>query len=282
MKIGMVFEGGASRTLFSCGVMDAFLDENIMPDYYVGVSAGIAYGVSYLSKQRGRNLTLAKHYMSKKKYQGLRHLFNKDEKSYYNVEYVFRDVPKHLLPYDYDALAAFPGEVEAGVTNIHTGKAEYLPVPKDESNVDTLVASCALPVFFKPVKVGKHYYLDGGVSDSIPYLHAMEKGCDRVVVVLTRQRDYVKKQEPATRFSTSLYKKYPNIVKDIKERPERYNESLQKLRELEEQGKVFVIAPEDTMGVGRTETNPEKLEALYQQGYRIAMEQMKALREYLS
>ncbi|MGN0343207.1 MAG: patatin family protein [Roseburia sp.] len=280
MKIGMVFEGGASRTIFSCGVADAFLEEDIMPDYFVGVSAGIAYGVSYLSKQKGRNLTLAKRFMNNKKYQGYQHLFNKEQKSYYNVEYVFHDVPKHLLPFDYEAFAAFPGEVEACVTNIHTGKAEYLPVARDESSADTLVASCALPVFFKPVKVGNHYYLDGGLSDSIPYLHAFEKGCDRVVVVLTRQRDYVKKTDIATHISTSLYKKYPNVVKDLKERPEKYNQSLLKLRELEEQGKVFVIAPETTMGVGRTETDPEKLEALYQEGYRIAKEQMEDLKQY--
>lgn len=281
MKLGMVFEGGASRTIFSCGVADAFLEESIMPDYFIGVSAGIAYGVSYLSKQKGRNLTLAKNYMTNKKYQGLNHLLNKDEKSYYNVEYVFRDVPKHLLPFDYETFAEFPGEIEACVTNLHTGKAEYLPVAKDDSNVDTLVASCALPVFFKPVKVGKHYYLDGGLSDSIPYLHAIEKGCDRVVAVLTRQRDYVKKTDIATHISTSLYRKYPNIVKDLNERPEKYNESLEKLRELEEQGKVFVIAPETTMGVGRTETDPDKLEALYQEGYRIAKEQMDVLKKYL-
>lgn len=281
MKLGMVFEGGGSRTIFSCGVADAFLEESIMPDYFIGVSAGIAYGVSYLSQQKGRNLTLAKRFMSNKKYQGVRHLLNKEQKSYYNVEYVFHDVPKHLLPFDYGTFAAFPGEVEACVTNIHTGKAEYLPVTRDESNENTLLASCALPVFFKPVKVGKHYYLDGGLSDSIPYLHALEKGCDRVVVVLTRQRDYVKKTEIATHISTSLYKKYPNVVKDLKERPEKYNQSLQHLRELEEQGKVFVIAPETTMGVGRTETDPDRLEALYQEGYRIAKERMDALKKYL-
>lgn len=126
MKLGMVFEGGASRTIFSCGVADAFLEENIMPDYFIGVSAGIAFGLSYLSKQHGRNLELARKYMSDGNYQGFKFLFDKNRKTFYNLDYVFDEVPNKLLPFDYDAFAAFPGQVEAAVTNIHSGKAEYL------------------------------------------------------------------------------------------------------------------------------------------------------------
>ena len=122
MKLGMVFEGGANRTVFSCGVMDKFLEENIMPDYYIGVSAGMAYGLSYLSGQKGRNLELMEKYMADKRYMGMRHLLNRKEHAYYNTKFVFEEVPNELLPLDYDALARFPGEIEAAVTNIHTGK----------------------------------------------------------------------------------------------------------------------------------------------------------------
>ena len=142
MKLGMVFEGGASRTIFSCGVADAFLEENIMPDYFIGVSAGIAFGLSYLSKQHGRNLELARKYMSDGNYQGFKFLFDKNRKTFYNLDYVFDEVPNKLLPFDYDAFAAFPGQVEAAVTNIHTGKAEYVEVPRGRDMRDTLVASC--------------------------------------------------------------------------------------------------------------------------------------------
>ncbi len=130
MKLGMVFEGGANRTVFSCGVMDKFLEENIMPDYYIGVSAGMAYGLSYLSGQKGRNLELMEKYMADKRYMGMRHLLNRKEHAYYNTKFVFEEVPNELLPLDYDALARFPGEIEAAVTNIHTGKAEYMEVPR--------------------------------------------------------------------------------------------------------------------------------------------------------
>lgn len=279
MKLGIIMEGGASRTIFSCGVTDAFLEENIMPDYFIGVSAGIAYGVSYLSKQKGRNLTIAKKYMRDKRYMGVRHLLK--DKSFYNIPFVFGEVPNKLEAFDYETFAAFPGKVEACVTNIHTGKAEYLEVPRNDEQFEVLVASCALPILFQPVKVGKRYYLDGGLSDSIPYQHAIQEGCDKNIVILTRERGYVKKEERGGRISRKLYKKYPNIVQDLKKRPEEYNACVKELMELEQKGEIFVIAPETTHGVGRTESNPEKLTRLYEEGYQQAKKQMEDLKKYL-
>lgn len=281
MKLGMVFEGGANRTIFSCGVMDAFLEEELMPDYFIGVSAGIAYGVSYLSGQKGRNLELMETYMADKRYMGMRHLFNRKEKAYYNIKFVFDQVPNELLPFDYDAFAHYEGKVEAAVTNLHTGKAEYLKVPRGKDMKDTLVASCSLPILFQPVKVGKHYYLDGGIADSVPYEHAFEEGCDKLIVVLTRERDYVKKEEKAIKLADRLYKKYPKMVEALNLRAKRYNECMKQLAKLEQEGKVFVIAPKDTYGVGRTETDTRKLRRLYDEGYEIAKAQMESLKDYL-
>lgn len=281
MKLGMVCEGGANRTIFSCGVQDLFLEEDLMPDYFIGVSAGIAYGVSYLAGQRERNLRVMEDYMADKRYMGMRHLLDRSERAFYNTKFVFDEVPNKLVPFDYQAFEHYPGTVEAAVTNIHTGKAEYLEVPRGKDMRDTLVASCSLPVLFQPVKIGRHYYLDGGIADSIPYEHAFEMGCDKLIVVLTRERDYVKTREKAISVTNRLYKKYPKIVEALNLRAERYNESMKRLKELEDEGKVFVIAPETTFGVGRTETDTVKLRRLYDEGYRIAKEQMEALREYL-
>lgn len=281
MKLGITCEGGANRTVFSCGVLDAFLEEDLMPDYFIGVSAGIAYGVSYLSKQKGRNLQLMERFMADKRYMGMRHLVNRKTRAYYNIPFVFEEIPNKLLPYDYDTIAAFPGEIEAAVTNIYTGKVEYVEVPRDQSMEDILVASCSLPILFQPVKIGKHYYLDGGLADSVPFEHAMEKGCDKNIVVLTRARGYVKSTDRATKVTEKLYKKYPKIVEALDTRADRYNECMKKLYELEKEGKVFIIAPDDTYGVGRTETDTEKLRKLYQEGYDIAKRQMDDLKKYL-
>ncbi len=279
MKLGITMEGGASRTVFSCGVSDAFLEEGIMPDYFIGVSAGIAYGVSYLAGQKGRNLEIAKKYMSDKRYMGARHLLK--GRNFYNIPFAFGEVPNKLVPFDIDAFEAFPGKVVAGVTNLHTGEPEYIEVPRRDDKYEVLVASCALPILFQPVKIGNHYYLDGGLSDSVPYKQAIKEGCDKNIVILTRERGYVKKPERAGEISRKLYRKYPNIVEDLKNRPERYNACIEELMEKEKAGEVFVIAPEDTFGVGRTESHPEKLVQLYEEGYRQARKQMPELKKYL-
>lgn len=281
MKLGITMEGGASRTIFSCGVTDAFLEENIMPDYFIGVSAGIAYGVSYLSRQKGRNLEIAQKYMADKRYMGPRHLLNRKNRSYYNIPFVFDEIPNKLIPFDYDAFEQFPGKAVATVTNIHTGKPEYLEVPRRDDKFEVLVGSCALPILFQPVKIGKHYYLDGGLSDSIPYKQAIKEGCDKNIVILTRERGYVKKPERAGDISRKLYKRYPKIAEDLKNRPEAYNQCLEELFAAEKRGEVFVIAPKTTMGVSRTESNGEKLTALYEEGYRQAQKQMADLKRYL-
>ena len=283
MKLGMVFEGGANRTVFSCGVMDKFLEENIMPDYYIGVSAGMAYGLSYLSGQKGRNLELMEKYMADKRYMGMRHLLNRKEHAYYNTKFVFEEVPNELLPLDYDALARFPGEIEAAVTNIHTGKAEYMIETQDFDRLLRICrASSSMPLLCPMVNIDDVPYLDGGLADSVPYEHAMEMGCEKLVVVLTRERGYVKTQEKAAGVMNRLYQRYPKIVEDMRLRAERYNVSMEKLMQLEKEEKVFVIAPESTYGVGRTETDTIKLRRLYDEGYRIATEQTDALRAYLN
>ncbi len=212
---------------------------------------------------------------------GIKYLFNRKMKSFYNIPFVFDEVPNKLLPFDYEAFAAYKGEAEAVVTNIKTGKAEYFPVPRDNKDFSVIMASCSLPILFQPVKIGKKYYLDGGVSDSIPFQRAFEKGCDKVIVVLTRTRDYVKKAEKAGKAASTLYHRYPKLVESLKNRPEAYNQCIKELRRAEKAGKVFVLAPEDMMGVGRTEASAEKLRKLYQQGYYQTKESMHALRLYL-
>lgn len=280
-KLGIVMEGGASRTIFSCGVTDVFMDEGIYPDYLIGVSAGIAYGVSYASGQRGRNAEFTEKYMGDKRYMGLRHLLNPRKRCYYNLEFAFDEIPNKLVPYDYDALANYPGQVVAVVTNIATGEAEYFELPKYERHWETAIASCSLPVLFPPVKLGGSYYLDGGIADPIPYKQAFAEGCEKVIVILTRERDYRKSSERGTGIVKCVYRNYPHIVQRMNDRAKDYNRICAELLEEEKRGNLFVIAPRDTFGVGRTEGDWSKLDPLYREGLEIGREQMGALRAYL-
>ncbi len=281
MKLGVVMEGGASRTIFSCGVTDVFMDEGIYPDYFIGVSAGLAYGVSYVSRQRGRNEKFTRLYMHDKRYMGMRHWLNPEKHCYYNLEFAFGEIPNKLVPYDYKALAGFPGPVLSVVTNIETGQAEYLQVPPYEYHWQTTIASCALPVLFPAIGINGRHYLDGGLSDPVPYKKALADGCEKVIVILTRERDYQKGREKGTAIVNMQYRNYPKVVECMAHRSAAYNQTTRELLEDERDGKVFVITPRDTFGVGRTEGRWEKLAPLYQEGINVAHQRMKELKEYI-
>lgn len=282
MKTGLVLEGGASRTLFSCGVIDALLKEKIHFDYIIGVSAGIAYGVGYASGQIGRNLTVSQKYMHDKRYMGLPHLINPKNRGYYNLDFVFREIPEKLVPFDFDAFSAYNGKIVAVLTELETGKAEYIEVPRNDHNFQILRASCALPVLFKPEQINGKLYMDGGISNSIPFNRAITEGCDKIITVLTRERGYIKKAEPTSWLSSFMFRKHPAFVEAMKSRPENYNRSRQELFRLEKEGKIYVIEPQNPIEMHRTESSPEKLTALYNVGLQTAENQMNKILGYLN
>lgn len=282
MKTGLVLEGGAFRTIFSSGACDGLLAADIMPDYCVGVSAGIAYGVSYISKQSGRNLEILTRYANDKRYMGVKNVLRPgNHRCYFGLQFTYDTIPNELIPFDYETFAAFPGEVEAVVTNMDTGKAEYLPVPKRDEHFELLQATCALPFLFPVYHINGKPYMDGGAADAIPYDHAVEKGCDRVVVILTRERSYIRKQESLQPLIDRFYRKYPKFCDTMRRRADDYNACRGRLFRLEREGKVLIIAPKCTRGFSRTERDVEKIKALYQDGYQQAVDRQEEIRAFL-
>ena len=268
MKTGLVLEGGALRTIFSSGVCDAFLDLGLpMPDYTIGVSAGIAYGVSYLSRQSRRNLKLVTTYANDHRYMSWRNMLNPKNRSYFGLKFSYETIPNELLPFDYDAFEAYPGTVEAVVTNLNTGKADYLPVPRRDDHNLLLQATCAIPMMFPVIEIDGQPYLDGGCADAIPWKRAFDQGCDRVVVLLTRERSYRKDAEHLMPILRRTFRQYPAFLETLSTRAERYNRCREELFALEREGKVLVIAPESTAGFSRTERDTDKIRRMWQSGY---------------
>ena len=283
MKTGLVLEGGALRTIFSCGVLDAFLDAQLpLPDYFVGVSAGAAYGTSYLARQNRRNLKLITSYAGDKRYMGVGNLLNPKNRSYFGLKFAYDTIPNELVPFDYEAFQAYEGMAEAVVTNVATGEAEYHLIPRNERYNKTILASCSIPLMFPTVELEGGEYLDGGCADAIPWKHALEMGCDRVVVILTRERDYRKEPDGSMRAIARTFKKNPAFVEAMTTRAQRYNQNREELFEAEKEGKVLVIAPEDTLGCSRTERDTEILRALWQQGYFAGRKLLPQIQEYWS
>lgn len=280
MKTGIVLEGGALRTIFSSGVCDGLLEAGLLPDYAVGVSAGIAYGVSYLSRQFGRNMDIITKYANDKRYMGKRNLVKPGNRCYFGLKFTYEDIPNRLVPFDYETFAAFPGEVEAVVTNLITGKPEYLPVPRRDDNFLLLQATCAMPLLFPVYHLNGNPYLDGGSADGIPYERAFEKGCDRVVVVLTRERSYRREPEKLQRMIDLRYHKYPKYCETMRHRAETYNKSRETLFRLEREGKVLLFAPDNTKGFSRIERDTDKIRALWQDGYQKGKTRAGEVREF--
>lgn len=282
MKTGLVLEGGALRTIFSSGVTDGFLKLGIDFDYVVGVSAGIAYGVSYLSGQFGRNLEILTKYANDKRYMGAGNLLKRGNHCYFGLKFTYDDIPNQLVPFDYEAFTRWPGEVEAVVTDLETGKAVYQTVPRRDSDFKLLQATCAMPLLFPIYDLDGGKYLDGGAADAIPYRRALEKGCDKLVVVLTRERSYRRQPEKLQPVMDLRYHKYPHFCQTMRDRAKTYNDCREELFRLEKEGKVFLFAPESTQGFSRVERDTEKIRALWQSGVDQAMEREQALRDFLA
>ncbi len=278
---GLIVEGGASRTYFAVGVMDAMMENSIPIDYITGASAGISNAMNYASGQIGRGLVIGTTELPKKEYSGFKHLLNPKNRSLYNIDYVFGKVPNELVPYDYEAFSRFHGTAEAAVTNVETGKAEYIKVQNPEKNWDLLVASCSLPILFPMAYIDGKKYLDGGIADSIPFQRALDVGCDKIIVILSRERSYEKKPGGSEKYSSILFRKYPEFCETLKTRSSMYNGQRKRLFELEKEGKAIVIMPENTTGWTRTENNADKIREIYNLGYAEGKKRMPEILEYI-
>lgn len=281
MRVGLVLEGGASRTIFTCGILDALLENDIFINYVAGASAGISYGVSYLSKQPGRNHRITAEYMNDKRYMGFSNMLKRENRSYYGLDFVFGEIPSKLIPYDFEEYRRNGENGFGAVTNIETGKTEYMRVSADDRNWTVLRASCALPILFRPIKINGHYYMDGGITDSIPFKYALDSGLDKVIVVLTRPRGYVKTPEKLGTAVKLAYPKFPMLAEALKNRHIMYNRETEELGQLEKEGKALILAPEKDYGIKRIENDPEILLPFEKEGHDYGIKMLPVIREFI-
>lgn len=278
MKTGLVLEGGAMRGMYTAGVLDIFLENSIQADCVVGVSAGALFGVNYLSGQKGRVIRYNKRFNQDKNYMGLLPLLR--EGNIVSTRYAYDEVPHRLDPFDDESYQRSGVPFYAVATNVKTGKPEYLQVKSVFQQMDTLRASGSMPFVSRPVEIDGQFYLDGGISDSIPYEWLLNQGCDRLIVVLTRDMDYRKK--PMSPALVKLYgRKYPKISERLLERHTLYNQSVEKLCDLERAKKAFIIRPSQSIEIGRMEKDPAKLQAVYDLGIADGTKSLEKLKEYI-
>ena len=267
-QTGLVLEGGGMRGVFTCGVLDSFMDRGIRFPYTIGVSAGACNGLSYMSGQRGRAKYSNIDLLEKYQYIGLKYLLKK--RNIMDFDLLFQEFPEHILPYDYEAYFSCPERYEMVTTNCVTGEANYFEEKRDKHRViDIVRASSSLPFVCPIAYVDNEPMLDGGIVDSIPVERAMKMGYGQNVVVLTRNRGY-RKTERDIRIPYFIYRRFPRLRVVLSHRCECYNRQLELVERLEDEGKIIAVRPMERLEVDRLESNSTKLRALYDEGYACA------------
>ena len=278
MKKGLVLEGGAMRGMFTCGILDVFMEQNMEFDGAAGISAGAVFGCNFKSRQIGRPLRYNKKYCSDPRYCSIRSLVKTGD--LYGVEFCYHELPDKLDIFDRETFSKNPLEFYIGATDVTTGKPIFHRCSDGgETDIEWMRASSSMPVVSRPVQIGKYTLLDGGIADPIPYLYMESKGYDRNVLILTQPERYRKK--PTSPLMLAMLRRYPAIAQAMARRHTVYNRQLDQIKEREITGQSFVIRPPEDLKIGHTEKDPEELERVYQIGRHTAEEQISRVREFL-
>ncbi len=265
-KTALVLEGGALRGVYTSGVLDVMMLHHLRFDDVAGISAGSLNGLYYVANQIGKAAELNLNYVRDSRYMGVSHLAK--EKSFFNFDFVFQEIFNELIPFDFSAFHRSDIRFWAGVTNCESGKLEFYEKSEQEDFLKVCRASSSIPFLCAPVEIDGKRYVDGGVACAVPLFEELPFACDRLVLVLTRHKGYRKSSVPEAlqKLYRIHYKDAPGMVDRLVTAPLRYNEKMDTIDALEEQGKVFVIRPKHPVSVSRIEKDVEKLTALYQEG----------------
>ena len=276
---GLVLEGGGFRGMYTCGVIDVFMENHIDFDQVVGVSAGAAFGCNIKSRQIGRALRYNKRFCRDPRYSGLKSFIKTGD--LYNKEFAYGIVPTILDPFDTKTFKENPIRFTLVCTDIHTGKPIYHEIENgDATDIEWIRASASIPIVSKPVKLDGYELLDGGVSDSIPVDWMLERS-SKTVVVLTRDKSYRKKPMKYINLLKKAFKEYPKLQKALENRHIVYNETLDRIEQLEREGRIFVIQPSKPIACAMIEKDPNHLQEIYDVGRKDALNYLNDLKEYL-
>ena len=279
MKVGLVLEGGAMRGMFTAGVLDVFMENNIKVTDIVGVSAGTLFGINYVSKQPKRALRYNLRYINDNRYMSIKSLMRTG--NLINKDFTYYKLPFQLDVFDNKTFKQSDINFFATVTNIETGEAEYIKIEDAFKQMETLRATSALPFISEIIEINGKKYLDGGIANSIPVDYFEKQNYDKIIVILTRPIDYRKKKSTGVQFKVA-YSKYPKLIEKLENRYKDYNDTVERIVELEKQGKVLVIRPDEEITIKRLEKDTDKLQHVYDLGIKNGKESIERVKNYLA
>ena len=279
MKTALIMEGGAMRGMFTCGVMDVLMENGITFDGAAGISAGAVFGCNFKSRQIGRPVRYNKKYCKDPRYCSIRSLITTGD--LYGADFCYRELPDVLDPFDRKTFANNPMEFYAGATDVATGKCVYhLCMDGGDRDMLWFRASASMPVVSKPVEIDGQAYLDGGISDAVPYAYMEQQGYNRNIIVLTQPKGYRKKTE-ASPIMKLFLRRIPKIFEAMEHRHEMYNRQMDELDRMGAEKTALIIRPPEDLKIGHTEKNPEELERVYQIGRRVTMRRLAEIQSWL-
>lgn len=267
--LGIVDVGGGLRGAYTAGIYDYLNDQGVQPfDYCVGVSAGSGNLVSYLAGQRGRNLRFYMSYAFREQYMSMKNYFKMGSYIDLNYPYDILSGPEGEDPVDLAAFNASAARYEVVVTDARTGAPIYYDKAElKEGCYDAIKGSCCVPGVCRPYPVNGRLCFDGGVADPVPYKRALEQGCDRVVVLLTRPTDFARPPLSRRKILETALRQWPATFAALERRHIHYNEALVQVKELEKQGKALLVGPADVAGMSTLKRDRQAIKRLYQMGY---------------
>nr|WP_311453172.1 patatin family protein [uncultured Prevotella sp.] len=281
MKKGLVLEGGAMRGLFSAGVIDILMENNLLPDGVIGVSAGAAFGCNMKSKQPGRVIRYNKKLAHDWRYASFRSLLTTGD--YFGGEYAYHYMPRHLDYFDVETFNNNPMEFWAVCTNVGTGKAVYKRLMEVDNNcLEYIRASASMPIAARIVTVEGKKLLDGGIADSIPLRFFQEQGYDRNLVVLTQPANYVKEPNKLMPLMRLWLRRHPRIIRALEQRHIMYNNQLEYVRQEEKKSNTLVLRPEAALTIGHLSHNPDDMQATYEHGRKVATKHLEEIKAFFS
>ena len=281
MKTGLIMEGGAMRGMFTAGVLDVLMENGLVTDGAIGVSAGAVFGCNYKSHQIGRVIRYNTEYCNDKRYASFKNLVKTG--NLYSEQFCYHEVPEKLDPFNEAAFAASPMDFFVVCTDVKTGEPIYHKCRKgDAEDVLWMEASASMPLAAKIVKICHYGLLDGGVADSIPVRFFESIGYKRNLIILTQPKGYIKKKNKLLPAIRARYFRYPAFVEAVADRHERYNETLSYISMLEQAGKDYVIRPPIPLEIGAMERDPAQLRRVYETGRAVAQIQVEKIRDFLN
>ena len=278
-KTALILEGGAMRGLYSAGVLDVFMRNNIPVDVIYGVSAGALFGLNYKSRQIGRAIRYNLKYAHEKNYMGLYSLITTGDVM--NKDFCFNKLVYELDKLDFETYKNNPVEFYAVVTNLQTGKPEYIKIDDAEKDLEYFRASGSMPFVSKPVEVNGNLYLDGAISDAVPFKKALEEDYEKIIVVLTKPAGFNRKKKSPVPYKL-FYGKFPNFVETVENSYAKYNETMDLIEKYESENTIVVLRPSKLIKMQRVEKDTNKLQAVYDLGVSDCMKKLYEIKKFLN